>query len=164
MGAKRKNENSKIDSIIRIFYAIFFIGFWGYRDISKYQRNICQAKFGREFNTRRRSLGIPEIPADWYITSSGNKWVDWAAKDSVIGHESKDIEIDSNCSIIYEDDEYDFKRIHGKSRDISIHFRYARGKAKDSVFFWYNNGDTTRDISGQQADSIFAAEKIKKGY
>src|ERR1700727_525139 len=30
-----------------------------HRDIVKYKNNICQAKFGREFNDRRQHIGIP---------------------------------------------------------------------------------------------------------
>ena len=65
---------------------------------------------------------------------------------------------------MFENDEYTLRPLHGKKRDMNVFAKYASGKAKDSVFFSYFNGDTTRTLSRQQADSIFAAEKIKKDY
>ena len=143
---------------------LLFLGFLSYHEISQYNRNVCQDKFGPQFNARRRSLGIPEIPADWRVEFRGSRSFTWQAKDSVIGHESKDIYIDSTCAVESEHDEYDFKPLQGKSREMRISIKYARGKAKDSIFFSYDEGDASRNISRQQADSIFAAEKIKKDY
>ena len=126
---------------------LLFLGFLSSPQISRYNRNVCQDKFGREFNARRQSKGIPQIPLNWKIQSRGSKWVDWRAKDSVIGHESKSIEIGSSCAIVSEDDEYNLKPLHGKSRDMSIYAKYARGKAKDSIFFRFGDVDSTRNIS-----------------
>jgi len=163
IGALPKQVNMK-NIVAGLGYGVLMIGLLGYRDISNYDRSIWQTKFGTAFNARRLVLGIPEIPAGWHITSRGNTWVDWKAKDSVIGHESKDISFDSIRSIIFENDEYTLKPLQGKKRDMNVFTKYARGKAKDSIFFSYYDGDTSRTISRNKADSLFAAEKIKKDY
>ncbi|MGZ3890939.1 MAG: hypothetical protein ACXVI9_10600 [Mucilaginibacter sp.] len=143
---------------------IIFVGFWGYRDLAKYKSNICDDRFGREFNARRRSLGVPEIPADWHVDYKGRGYVTWKAKDTT-GHFRKYISVDSSCAIEYEEDEYNLKPVNAKLREISIDTRYKGGKRINSISYWYTPGiDTGRYISRQQADSIFAAEKIKKDY
>ncbi|HZX59549.1 MAG TPA: hypothetical protein VFE54_12515 [Mucilaginibacter sp.] len=158
-----KKEESKASVIFRICFVILFIGFWGYRDLEKYKSNICDDRFGREFNVRRRRLGVPEIPADWHVDRKERGHVTWKAKDSV-GHTDKSIWIDSTCAIEFEIDGYKLKCIDSVSRDMSISTYFARGKASDSIIYRYGLGDSTRLISRQQADSIFAAEKIKKDY
>jgi hypothetical protein len=158
-----RKKVSKGYIILRICYGIFFVGFYGYHDISKYKRNVCQDKFGREFNERRRRLGVPEIPVEWHVKFRGNYSVDWTGKDTT-GHVSKDIEINSSCVLDYEIDEYNLKAINGISRDMSIKTRYANGKGKDSIFYFYETGGDNHLISGRQADSIFAAEKFNKDY
>jgi hypothetical protein len=139
--------------------------YMGYKDISKYNNNVHLNKFGLVFNDTRRRLGVPEIPIDWNVKYKWNRFVEWQAKDTTIGHQSKRIIIeDSVWKIELEDDEYKLKPINGQPRDMSIRIEYARGKAKDSIFYYFNPGDSTRLISRQQADSIFTAEKIKKDY
>jgi hypothetical protein len=141
------------------------MAYWSYRDIQRHNTHICNAKFGLEFNVKRQKLGIPEIPANWYVEHNFAGSVSWQAKDSVIGHQSKDISIDSSCTLKYEEDKYYLKRLNGKKREVNVYFKYGSGKVKDSVFFWYYDGDaTTRSITRNIADSIFAAEKIKKDY
>ena len=140
------------------------MGYLSYQEISDYKRNLCQDKFGREFNARRQSLGIPQIPENWHIKYSFAGSVTWQARNSVTGHESKEIAIDSDCSINREQDEYELKPLNGKARYIRIFYQYASGKTKDSVAAWFGDGDSTRDVSRRQADSIFAAEKIKRDY
>jgi len=135
-----------------------------YREISDYKKNLCQDKFGREFNARRKSLGIPQIPENWHIKYNFYHSITWQARDSVTGHESKEIAIDSSCSINREQDEYELKPLHGKARYVRIFYQYASGKTKDSVAAWFGDGDSTRDVSRSQADSILDGEKIKKDY
>jgi hypothetical protein len=158
---KKKTRSNIFFSLCAQF---LFLGFLSYFQISRYNRNVCQDKFGPEFNAIRRGKGIPEIPANWRLKSRGRISVEWQAKDSLIGHASKRIFIDSVCAIESEYDGYNLKPLHGKSRNMRISFEYARGKAKDSIFFRFDDVDTTRIISRQQADRIFAAEKIKKDY
>lgn len=159
-----KKEESKAAIVGRSCVAVLFLFFLGYREIDRYKNYICDAQFGREFNKRRHRLGTPEIPSDWHVDWQGLRVVDWKAKDTM-GHTGKNIGIDSTCAIMYENDEYKLKPINGKTRSISIATRYARGKRHDSVSYWYEPGiDTNRYITRHQADSIFAAENIKKDY
>jgi hypothetical protein len=146
------------------FFYTLVMSYWGYKDIVKYNDYLCTDKFGPEFNARRQSLGVPQIPADWHEDYTLNHSSRWEQKDSTTGHHDKHIYIDSTCAIEFEDDQYYLKPINGKSCGMGVQTRYARGKAKDSIFFRYNNGDSSRDVTRQQADSIFAAEKIKKDY
>jgi len=158
-------KESKWNKILRISNVLFWMVYMGYKDISKYNNNVHLNKFGLVFNDARQRLGVPEIPIDWYIKYKGNRFVEWQAKDTTIGHQSKRIIIeDSVWKIELEDDQYKLKPIGGVSRDMSIRIQYAHGKAKDSMFYYFNPGDSSRLISRQQADSIFAAEKIRKDY
>jgi len=157
-----RKKNDKFNLIFMICYATIFSSFYSYREISKYERNACQDKFGRAFNTTRRSLGIPLIPDGWQIDSRGNHNVEWKAKDSIIGHYSKYIDIDSTCSLIFENDDYNLKSINGKSRYVSVSNHVL--EERRSVSYSYYEGDSSRIISQRMADSIFAAEKIKKDY
>ncbi|WP_439696706.1 hypothetical protein ACFGVS_29630 [Mucilaginibacter sp. AW1-7] len=158
------NKESTGSKILRICNLLFWMIFMGYKDISKYNNNVHLNKFGLVFNDTRRRLGVPEIPIDWNVKYKWNRFVEWQAKDTTIGHQSKEIYIDSVYNVDFEDDRYKLKSIDSVSRSISITSRYARGKAKDSIFYNFNPGDSTRLISRQQADSVFAAEKIKKDY
>ena len=143
---------------------IFYTGYFGYKEIARYKSDKCDDRFGPEFNTRRRRLGIPEIPADWHVKYKWRGYVEWEAKDTT-GHALKYVDIDSSCAIKSEYDEYNLKTVKGKTRSISIDIRYGKGRVNDSIFYRYDAGsDIVRDISRQQADSIFAAEKIKKDY
>jgi hypothetical protein len=157
-------KESKFTIISRICFIILFFCFFGYQQIAKYKSDRCDDHFGREFNARRRRLGTPEIPADWHVDYKGRGHVTWKAKDT-IGHAVKYIDIDSSCAIKSEYDAYNLKTVKGKTRSISIDTRYAKRKGSDSISYRYDPGiDTGRWITRQQADSIFAAEKIKKDY
>lgn len=162
--AIKTKENGKWVSIWPVIFWLLWCGYYSYREIAKYNTNHCFDKFGPEFNARRHSLGVPLIPAEWHEGYAYKHSVDWEQKDSTAGHHSKNITIDSTCALIAEYDEYCLKRVREKSRDLSILTKYARGKGVDSMVFSYYGGDTTQMITRQQADSIFAAEKIKKDY
>jgi hypothetical protein len=157
------NEGTKLSSAFSICFWAILVGFLYYRDITEYKRNACQDKFGREFNDRRRSIGIPEIPADWHVFLRSDWSFHWQGKRGAIGHESKSIYIDSSA-IDSESDRYHLKPIDSISRDMSITTIYAKGKGMDSIFYHYKAGNDNRRITRKQADSIFAAEKIKKDY
>ncbi|HWZ02762.1 MAG TPA: hypothetical protein VNX40_04070 [Mucilaginibacter sp.] len=147
---------------------VIVFGFNGYNEIKAYKRNVCQAQFGPEFNAKRRSLGTPIIPANWQIKESSEGRMLWQPADSVAGHQRKYIHIDTGCGIEDEYDYYDFLNQHGYKRTIRIETQFGRGRQRDSIFYYcyYNNdaGSHTDTLSRQQADSIFAAEKIKKDY
>lgn len=156
-----KRQVSKAWVIYRVCFAVFVLSLWGHRDVEKYRKYACEAKFGPEFNQRRRKLGTPEIPVGWIKESYAD---DWRAKDT-IGHVSKHIQINSDCVIEFEEDEYRLKPLHGIPRDVTIRTYYAKGKGQDSIFYhWAGGIDTNRTITRHEADSIFAAEKIKKDY
>lgn len=157
-------RNSKAEIIFYTIWMTFMTCYFGYKQIEKYNRNVCLAKFGPEFNNRRQGLGIPVIPPNWHVEISGNLYARWQAKDSIIGHESKRIEVGPNCTVESEYDEYDLRSVQKKSRSLSIYTEYTKGKSKDSISYSFTFGDSTRNLTRQQADSIFAAEKIKKDY
>lgn len=129
-----------------------------------HKRDVCQAKFGLEFNIVRHRKGVPEIPNDWH--SKGTLFsVEWAGKKGIIGHESKDISIDrDSCNAILENDEYHFKPIDNITRKMGITTVYAKGNGQDSVRYYYSVGDSGQQVSRQQADSIFKIEKVKSDY
>ncbi len=157
-------KESLSNTIVSICLAVIWTVYLSYQEITKYQRVICQDSFGLVFNSKRRQLGAPEIPADWHIVNRYSRSVNWNAKDSV-GHYQKYISIDSTCSISLEDDDYNLKPVNGLERSVSITTKYAKGRgARDSLFYYYRSGDSTQHISRKQADSIFALEKIKKDY
>jgi hypothetical protein len=159
---KSKKDNTKLYVIATISACFLLFGYYGYRQVSTYKRNTCQDKFGREFNQRRQKLGTPEIPANWHIRSRGSRWVDWEGDTSKVGHQSKDISLDSNCTILLEYDEYKLAPVKGGARYMSITTKYAKGKGSDSVFYHFEMGDSSKLITRQQADSFFTAERISK--
>jgi len=159
--AKTQKQDKLAYNIFMVCIWVLVFGNMVYRDIAKYKRNICQDKFGREFNARRRRLGIPEIPPDWHIKYRNDRSFEWQGKNSVIGHQSKYISIDT-CLIDFEEDRYHLKSVHGISRTMSINIGYAKGSGKDSIFCHYDVGSDSHLITLSQADSILAADKIKK--
>jgi hypothetical protein len=158
-----RKEHSKVYVGFCICGGMLLLGFNGYNAVTKYKTAVCQDKFGREFNKRRRSLGIPEIPRSWIADSRGDWSTTWHGKDSVGGHESKIIFFDK-CAIDREDDEYYLSPVDGTSRHMEIISQYAIGKGQDSIFFRYIIGDKDSVITSNMADSIFDAERIRKDY
>lgn len=147
------------------YYTIVLIGLWQcWREYSNYKKEQRIEKYGIAFNKTRQKLGVPIIPADWHFEYPGNHGADWEGKEGVFGHASKYVGLDSLHQIEFERDEYNLKVAGDTDRGISISFKYARGKSKDSIFYWYSTKDTSLNISRQQADSIFAAAKVRKDY
>lgn len=150
-------------------YNLVFGMLWPcWHEYSNYKNEVRIEKYGLVYNKTRERLDIPVIPADWHIDYQGSRLADWRGKTGVLGHEEKYIGFDSLQSIEYERDEYNFKGIKDTSRSISILFKYARGKGKDSIFYSYgyplDKRDTTVNISRHQADSIFDKAGIEKDY
>lgn len=163
----KSKEETKILSLLYVFFVISYFGYiFGYKPIAEYKRNTCQDKFGLAFNKARRVLGVPEIPNDWHIRRRSDGSVDWwKGEKDTIGHVWKSIDIDSACRIELEEDQYFFKPIKDVSRHLLISTYYANGKAVDSIIYYYDPGNSNdHKISRQQADSIFAVERIAKDY
>ena len=129
---------------------------------SDYKRDERIEKYGMVYNKTRQSLGIPIIPPGWHIERKSKLYVDWEGNASVMGHERKSIYFDSLYKIESEYDVYNFKAMHDTVQSLSVEFKYARAKSRDSIFYLYHLKDTTLNISRQQADSIFDAQKIGK--
>jgi len=161
--------NSKEDtirsSLFNIIFTFLLVGYFLiYKAIVEYNRNTCQDRFGLAFNKTRRIFGTPEIPGNWHIRFRMDRSVDWwKGENDTIGHVSKDISMDSVCKIKLEEDEYNLKPIKGVSRNLSITTYYTNDK-EDSIVYYYEPGNNNHKISRQQADSIFAVEKISKDY
>jgi hypothetical protein len=103
------------------------------------------------------------IPPDWHVDFRGTGVTDWKKNDTT-GHYWKISNADSTCALESEEDWYNFKPIKGVSRTMSIYTRFASGMVSGTIRFDYEVGDSTKTITRQQADSIFAAEKIQKDY
>jgi hypothetical protein len=161
-----KNEEvSKLSFIFSCCMWTLLLGYFGYDDTVKYNSEAHQERFGREYNARRHSLGIPELPVGWYVESRDKYSVRWKAKDT-IGHISKRVTFYVNYAIEFEDDNYNLKPVKGVHRNLSVRTEYNYDNGRDSISYWYQVGSDNHywDITRQQADSIFAAEKIKKDY
>jgi hypothetical protein len=160
-----KKEISIFAGILMACVGLLNLWLLVHRDIEKYKYNICQVKFGKAFNWRRLDMGTPVIPEDWHNKPSfDDSEANWNGKDSVIGHNGKTIAFTSDYGIDFERDNYNLASSRGLSRSISIMTTFAKGKGRDTISFDYSFGDSTKTITRQQADSIFAAEKIKKDY
>lgn len=139
--------------------------FYTYDIFKEYQLKTCQNKFGPEFNSIRKKRGVPGIPDDWQISSGSiGADINWVGSNS-IGHFNKYTRVDSTCAIEFEQDEYRFKPVQGIQRGITIKTMFAKGRAKDTItYHWVGGIDINRTITRHEADSIFAAEKIRKDY
>ena len=147
------------------YYTMILCWIWPiYHEYTNYERGKRIEKYGIAFNRTREKLGVPIIPAGWHFKYPGNLGADWEGKKDTFGHASKYVGLDSLHRIEFERDEYNLKVVGDTDRAISILFRYARGKSKDSIFYWYNTKGKSLDISPRQADSIFAAAKVRKDY
>lgn len=156
-----RNPNARYGS----YYSMIILLIWSIsREYTNYERGKRIEKYGIVFNKTRQKLGVPIIPADWHFKYPGNLGADWEGKEGAFGHVSKYVGLDSLHRIEFERDEYNLKVVGDTDRAISILFRYARGKSKDSIFYWYDTKGKSLDISRQQADSIFAAAKVRKDY
>jgi len=162
---KKVRSNESWATIIKVnIWLLLFVVIWGWQFYDNYTKDVCMDKFGKEFNQRRRSLGMPVIPSDWQIDYFRRKnSTNWKKKDT-IGHYYKTTGVDSACQITYEVDKYNFKPYRGVSRSMSSEYRFGNGRDRDTMVFYYEAGAGSRTITHQQADSIFAAEKIQKDY
>ncbi|GAA3974756.1 hypothetical protein [Mucilaginibacter dorajii] len=158
------NDRTKLSKTASACILLFWPIVYGYREISKYNRYVCQDQFGLIYNKVRQKLGTPQIPANWEIEYRTDYSVTWRAKDTTIGHQIKRISIDSACRVLYEDDDYKLGYNNSDKSSMLISTRYTHGKGGDSIFYYYNPGDSSRLISKQKADSIFAAKKINRDY
>lgn len=158
-----RDKHSWSSIILSIITAIFCIGFWSWHEIMQYKNKRCLDKFGTEFNLRRQKLGIPLLPADWHIDFQDSRSTDWRKKDSM-GHYYKTTLVDSLCAPEYEEDRYNLKPVRGVLRNMLILTWFDNKKHADTIRYEYTGGNSTRTITRQQADSIFAAEKIQKDY
>lgn len=149
--------------ILSIIMGILCISLLSWQEMRKYKTGLCLDKFGTEFNQRRQKLGIPVLPADWHIDFRGDRSTDWTKKDS-LGHYFKTTVVDSLCGLEYEEDRYNFKPARGVSRSMSVQIWFAKGKGSDTISYRYYDGDSTRNVTRRQADSIFSAEKIQNDY
>jgi hypothetical protein len=157
---------------ITILGGIFFgsamllnVGLLVRRDYVKYKNNICREKFGLEFNEQRQRIGIPIIPKTWHSKGVyGDDMVDWSGDTAAIGHAGKTSVFTSGSKLNFERDDYNLEKINGKSISISILTQFPKGKGIDTISYSYYTADSTRTITRHQADSIFAAEKIRKDY
>jgi len=134
-------------------------GLYGWDAFNQYKHDLIMDKLGKEFNPQRRELGLPVIPAGWYIKDRDKHWTEWQGNDT-IGHYWKMTWVDSSYSLETEYDEYKLK----SGGDVDIDARFSKGNKLDSILYSYQEGSNSRTITRQQADSIFAVEKIPKDY
>ena len=133
-------------------------------EYNDHQNKLRLDKFGPVLNAHRAKLGIPIIRVNWQPGYYSRRDVEWRAKDSAIGHQSKLIFLDSLLRLEFEEDDYTLKRAGKTDRDISIRTHYSKSGSVDSTAYTYEAGMNNKTISRNQADSIFKAEKIPKDY
>lgn len=148
----------------KTLWMMMVFGYLGYLVINNYKRSTLQDRFGPAFNAKRGPLNIPAIPSGWQLKFRNKGNMKWQTKDSVIGHQSKYIGFDKDYGLYEEFDEYDFKPHKGFIRKMYINTHFSPELKVDSISFIFDEGDYDHHLSRQQADSIFAAEKIKKDY
>ncbi|MDN3584224.1 hypothetical protein [Mucilaginibacter flavus] len=164
IGVYIDKDRSRLSKAGAVGMMLFWQVYFGYHEVSRYNSDVRLDKFGWGYNRERQKRGTPQIPPNWEIKDRTDRSVTWQAKDSTIGHQSKTIVLDSAYKIDFEDDKYELKPIEGPLSDMAIRTQYGRGKGKDSIFYYYSLGDSSRQISRYQADSIFSAKNIKKDY
>jgi hypothetical protein len=160
----RDKDRTKLSKAASAALLLFWLVRYGYMETTKYNRTICLDKFGPVFNRARQKLGTPQIPANWEVEHGRGNSVTWRAKDTTIGHQTKSIYLDSACRVLSEYDDYKLGHNKADSGSMSIRTRYSYGQGMDSIFYYYDPGDSSRLISRQQADSVFAAKKINRDY
>ncbi len=160
---KSNNENKVTFSIVILLNALLLISHL-ITDVGKYKTKICQDKFGMEFNKRRLSLGVPIIPEDWKINEQNEYHVEWKQTIDTIGHISKVITTEADCSIDRDVDYYNFKPVKGVKRKLIIRNYYPQGEGKDTISYDFYCGKEPKELSRKQADSLFTAEKLNKDY
>jgi hypothetical protein len=134
-------------------------GLYGWDAVNQYKHNVILDKLGKEFNPQRRELGLPVIPAGWYIKDRDKHSTEWQGNDT-IGHYWKMTWVDSSYLL---ETEYDVYRLKSGG-DVEIDARFSKGNKLDSISYSHEEGSDSRTITRRQADSIFAAEKIQKDY
>jgi len=146
--------------------AIYIISssFFLHRQYNDHQNKLRLDKYGPVLNARRVKLGIPVIPANWQPDDYDDREVTWSKKDSAMGHQSKDIFLDSLNHLDYADDTYYLKRPDSVKRYITIRTYFSKSGVVDSTDYTYEAGMNNKAFSRTQADSIFKAEKIRKDY
>jgi hypothetical protein len=154
---RNKRSWPRVVGIVVIYAAL--CGLVGWDSVDQYKHNLILDNLGKDFNPRRRALGLPVIPAGWYIKNRDRHSTDWRGNDTT-GHYWKMTMVDSTYTLDFEEDEYQLKA----GGDIMIQARFSKGNKLDSISYSYEEGSNSRPITHQQADSIFAAEKIQKDY
>ena len=153
------------DWVTSLAFCVVILPFFNLRrDYVNYQNKLRLDKFGPVLNAKRAKLGIPIIPVNWQPGYYSRRDVEWRAKDSAIGHQSKFIFLDSLLRLYYEEDTYYLKHADSANRYVSVTTYYSKLGRYDSTAYRYEGGMNDKTISRVQADSIFKAEKIQKDY
>jgi len=144
---------------------IAVISFFNLRkNYNDHQNKLLLNKYGPVLNAKRAKFGIPLIPAYWQPHYYGDREVDWSKKDSTIGHQNKNIYLDSLHRVESEEDTYNLKHAKSGDRYVNITTYFSESGDVDSTGYTLEAGMNNKTISRTQADSIFKAEKIGKDY
>jgi hypothetical protein len=147
----------------QLIWLVFMI-YPSYQYYSRYKKDKILFSYSKLFNYRREQLGIPIIPSSWQVASKGSKSIEWTAEKGIVGHERKDIVMNDDQVIEFENDDYSLKKQAIFERYIYVRYIYATGKHPDTLDFSYSIGDSTKSITKTIADSILNADHIKKDY
>ena len=157
-------EIKKPSLLYRILFITICLLAYAFEPVKEYWVKRCQdKKYGLSYNDKRKSLGIPAIPAHWHVKEHNPDFIWWTGDENIIGHKRKSVAF-SGCDIVEEYDVYTLPKQNWQGRWIQIEYNYATETKKDSVAYTYQTDHTSRHISRSTADSILNAEKINKDY
>ena len=146
--------------ILQIVVMFGFVGFSVFTQYQKDERFAQEVQFSKRYNQYRRRIGIPLIPDDWQAGNVADGILNWHGTQLLIGHTKKRVYFRSPFNIESETDWFDFKSLPHAKRFLKIYTYFGNGKGVDSVTYNFQDGVQFRSITKQQADSVFAAEKI----
>ena len=141
-----------------------FLTFQSYKNYSKYEDGKILIHYSKDFNHRRKQLGVPIIPAWWHVFDKGTRDIEWRGNEHSIGHVDKLIIVDSNRMIEFESDDYTLKPIGKSERHIYVRYIYETRKHPDTLGFTYAIGDSSKNISKAVASDTLNANHIQKDY
>lgn len=148
--------------VLTILIFIVLIAIWGYSPVKSLYTKRCRAKYGKEYNSVRKELGVPLLVDSWHVDTKYDNANVWGVLNGdVIGHKRKTLIFDG-CDIAEEQDVYQLPIENGEKRWIEMSYKYKQAVHKDSI--QYQVGSYAKLITKIKADSILDAEHINGNY
>jgi hypothetical protein len=161
---------AKLYTLLAIVIIIVSVAVWGFRflvfniDDYSYIRNSSNEPYNQNYNSVRKSLGIPPMPKNWYTKKNrGNSqlWSDYSAGvTGVPFHKEKEIHRFKR-DIDKETDRYEFIKNDSVSYLLEINYSYLAPRDSPWNVYYIETIDTfddylvtSKDLTLTQADSI----------